>query len=108
VILADKGNVTIQDQEGTTTLEEWHKTTRDEKKAHRKGGAQPAERGGILSSTPAIIIGGAVVAGGTGWILPQHTAPASPSCPMNPCQWIVSVGESLPLITRKNSLRALH
>jgi hypothetical protein len=36
--------------------------------------------------SPTETIGGAIVARGASWILLQHTAPASPSCPMNPCQ----------------------
>jgi hypothetical protein len=93
-IAANKGDLTIQDQQGTTTLAQGQQTTRDDtsdsekKKKHRKRGtgAEPAARGGIMSSTEAIIAGSAIVGGVTAWVLLQSDEPMSPSCRSNPCK----------------------
>jgi hypothetical protein len=93
-IAANKGDVTVQDDKGTTTVTQGQQTTRDDtsdtdkkKKHHRHGqGAQTAAGGGIMSSTPAVY-GGLAVAGGVGiWLLTRSGSPVSPDCPSNPCQ----------------------
>jgi hypothetical protein len=91
-IAARKGDLTISDDTGTTTLAQGQETTRDEsqsqsqddnskKKKKKKGaGAAPAAGGGsILSSPWTIGIGGGVVVGATTWVLLQSSTPVSPS-----------------------------
>jgi len=93
-IAANKGDVTVQDDKGTTTVTQGQQTTRDDssdtqkkKKKHRRAaGAATAAGGGIMSSTP-VVIGGLAAAGGLGvWVWLQHESPMSPACPTNPCQ----------------------
>jgi len=93
-IAAQKGDVTVQDDKGTTTVTQGQQTTRDDstdtekkKKKHRRAaGAATAAGGGIMSSTP-VVIGGLAAAGGLGvWVWLQHESPMSPACPTNPCQ----------------------
>jgi hypothetical protein len=89
-IAASKGDLTIQDEQGTTTLAQGQQTVREEtsgKKKHRRHGtgAEPAARGGIMSSTEAMLAGSAIVGGVTAWVLLQSDEPMSPSCPSNPC-----------------------
>lgn len=91
-IVATKGDLTVQDQQGTTTLSQGQQTTRDdtsqpEKKKHRKHGtgAEAAAKGGIMNSTEAIWIGSGIVGGVTAWVLLQGEEPMSPSCPNNNC-----------------------
>jgi hypothetical protein len=93
-IVSRKGDLTISDDTGTTTLAQGQQTTREEsqsqddsqsqgnKKPKKKvaGGAAPAAAaGGILSSPVAIGIGGGAILGATAWVLIQGGAPASPS-----------------------------
>jgi hypothetical protein len=91
-IAATKGDLTIQDEQGATTLAQGQQTTRDEasekNKKHRKraAGAAPAARGGIMNSTEAVVAGSAVVGGVTAWVLLQGSQPLSPACPANVCQ----------------------
>lgn len=93
-IAANKGDVTIQDQQGTTTLQQGQQTTRDDtsnpeqkkRKKRRGAGAATAAGGGILSSSTAIYTGLAIVGGITTWVLLQGDDPLSPACPTNPCQ----------------------
>src|ERR1700687_3060042 len=65
-IAANKGDVTVQDDKGTTTVTQGQQTTREDtadnekkkkKHRHRGSGAAPAAGGGIMSSTPAIAVG---------------------------------------------------
>jgi len=92
-IAANKGDLTIQDDQGTTTISQGQETTRDdqgnsEKKRKRRhgSGAATAAGGGILSSTP-VVYGGLATVGGVGvWLLLRDEAPLSPACPTNPCQ----------------------
>lgn len=90
-IAATKGDLTIQDQEGTTTLSQGQTTTKDDtnqpekKKKKRRAGAATAAGGGILSSSYAVYGGAAIVTGITIWVLLQHDEPMSPDCPTNPC-----------------------
>ncbi len=92
-IAATKGDLTIQDEQGTTTLSQGQQTTKDdtsqpEKKKRKKrgAGAATAAGGGILSSSYAIYGGAAIITGITVWVLLQHDEPMSPACPTNPCQ----------------------
>ncbi|HVN22133.1 MAG TPA: FecR family protein [Dongiaceae bacterium] len=90
-IAANKGDVTVQDDQGTTTVSQGQQTTRDDtanpdKKKKRRKGAAAAGAGGIMSSPWAIAAAGGGIAGGLVWILLQNSPPASPACPTNPCQ----------------------
>jgi hypothetical protein len=95
-IAARKGDLTINDDTGTTTLAQGQQTTLEEsqsqdnsqsqddnKKKKKKGvaaGPTPAAAGGgVLNSPVAIGIGGGVVLGATAWVLLQGSAAASPS-----------------------------
>ena len=87
-IAARKGDLTITDDSGTTTLAQGQETTRDEqsdqndKKKKKKGeGAAPGATGGALSSTLAVAFGAAAVAGVTAWVLTRNDNPMSPSAP---------------------------
>jgi len=93
-IAANKGDLTVQDDKGTTTVTQGQQTTRDDtadtekkKKKRRHGnGAATAAGGGIMSSTPVVYGGLAAIAGATIWILTRTEPPVSPACPTNPCQ----------------------
>jgi hypothetical protein len=86
-IIARKGDLTLIDGSGTTTLAQGQETTRDEtsekgkKKRDRGAGAVPAAGGGILDSPYAIGIGAAAVGGLTAWVLIRNDEPASPTKP---------------------------
>ena len=85
-IKAQKGDVTVSDGAGTTTLAQGQQTTREEpqpeqndkkKKRRRAGGAVPGAGGGVLDSPLAIGIGVGAVAGLTTWVLIQGDKPVS-------------------------------
>ncbi len=97
-IAARKGDLTVSDDTGTTTLPQGQQTTRQEsqaqdesqtqddsqtngKKRKRKEtvGAAPAAGGAILDSPWAVGIGGGAILAATAWILIQSDNPASPS-----------------------------
>jgi hypothetical protein len=93
-IVARKGDLTVSDATGTSTLKQGEQTTRQEsqtqddsqtqnnkKKNKRKEtvGAAPAATGGALDSPWAVGIGGGAIAAATAWILIQSDNPASPS-----------------------------
>jgi hypothetical protein len=87
-IAARKGDLTISDDKGTTTLAQGQETTRqesesDENKKKKKkrvaAAAAPGAAAGALSSPWAVGIGGAAVVGVTAWVLIQSDDPASPS-----------------------------
>jgi hypothetical protein len=95
-IAARKGDLTIGDAAGTTTLPEGQQTTREEsqsqddsqsqngnKNKKKRGAAAPAAApaaaGGALDSPWAIGIGGGAILGATAWILVRGEQPASPS-----------------------------
>jgi hypothetical protein len=88
-IAASKGDLTVQDDKGTTTVAQGEQTTRDDtanterkKKKRRKGtGAATAATGGIMSSTPVVIGGLAAVGGVAVWVWSRSEPPMSPSCP---------------------------
>lgn len=92
-IAANKGDVTVQDDKGTTTVTQGQQTTRDDtsdtdkkkKKRRRAAGAETAAHGGIMSSTP-VVYGGLAAAGGAAiWIWTRSEPPVSPSCPSKSC-----------------------
>jgi len=93
-IAANKGDVTVQDDKGTTTVTQGQQTTRDDtsdtdkkkKKRRKQSGAATAAKGGIMSSTPVVVGGLAVVGGATVWVFTRSGKPASPDCPTIPCQ----------------------
>ena len=85
-IAARKGDLTIRDDTGTSTLAQGQQTTRDDsqpptdekkKKKRRGAGAAPATGVGPLDSPWAIGIGGAAIAGATAWVLIQGEEPTS-------------------------------
>ncbi len=86
-IAARKGNLTISDETGTTTLAQGEQTTREEsesqtdKKKKKKGAAAApaAAAGGVFNSPIAVGIGGAAILGGAVWVLIESDDLASPS-----------------------------
>ncbi len=87
-VTAQKGDVTVSDGAGTTTLAQGQQTTREEsqpqqnekkKKKRRAGGAMPGAGGGILDSPLAIGIGIGTVAGLATWVLIKGDDPLSPA-----------------------------
>jgi hypothetical protein len=92
-IAANKGDLAVQDDKGTTTVTEGQQTTRDDtadtekkkKKRRRSSGAAPAAGGGIMSS-PGVVYGSLAAGGGVAvWLLTRSEPPASPSCPSGSC-----------------------
>jgi hypothetical protein len=96
-IAARKGDLTISDNTGTTTLAQGQETTRDESQSQddsqthkgkkKKKGAGPAAAaapgaaGGLLNSPVAIGIAAGIVVGGTAWVLSRSDDPVSPAKP---------------------------
>jgi hypothetical protein len=88
-IAARKGDLSITDANGTSTLAQGQETTREEtsdqsnkKKDKKRGeGAAPAAGGGVLNSPLVIGIGAGVVVGLTTWVLVKNDNPVSPSSP---------------------------
>jgi len=95
-IVARKGDLTISDNTGITTLAQGQETTRDESqsqdnsqnggKKKKKGAgpvaaAAPGAAGGVLNSPIAIGIAGGIVLGGTAWVLSLGDEPVSPAKP---------------------------
>jgi hypothetical protein len=91
-IAARKGDLTINDETGTSTLAQGEQTTREDsasqtdtdnnkKKKKKKGAAAApaAAEGGVFNSPIAVGIGGAAILGGAVWVLVQGDDPASPS-----------------------------
>jgi hypothetical protein len=92
-IVATKGDVIVDDHEGSKTLKEGEQTSRDDgcepvakRNPKRRPGASPAASGGVLSSSIALRTGIGVVTGITIWVLLQHDDPLSPACPDKTCQ----------------------
>ncbi|HSZ63953.1 MAG TPA: hypothetical protein VK828_19295 [Terriglobales bacterium] len=93
-IAANKGDVTVQDDKGTTTtVSQGQETTRDDttdaekkKKKRRRAGAAWAASGGIMSSTPVVVGGLVGIGAGAVWIWTRSSTPVSPSCPSTPCE----------------------
>ena len=96
-IAANKGDVTVQDQSGTTTVTQGQQTTRDDtndaekkkKRKRRSAGAATAAKGGIMSS-PKVVYGATAALGGAAawiWLASSNDEPpVSPACPTNPCR----------------------
>jgi hypothetical protein len=93
-IAARRGDLSISDNTGTTTLAQGQETTRDEsqpesqtqKGKKKKKGAEPASAaapgaGAYLNSPLAIGIAGGIVLGGTAWVLSHGDDPVSPAKP---------------------------
>jgi hypothetical protein len=93
-IAARKGDLTIRDDTGTTTLAQGQQTTRDEsqpqnddrnsKKKRKKdvaAAAAPGGAGAIFDSPITIGIGAGIIAGGTIWALTRPDEPLSPAKP---------------------------
>jgi hypothetical protein len=97
-IAARKGDLTISDNDGTTTLAQGQETTRDESQSQddsqaQKGGkkkkkgagpapaAEPGAAGGVLNSPIAVGIAGGIALGGAAWVLSHGDDPVSPAKP---------------------------
>jgi len=89
-IAARKGDLTINDETGTTTLAQGEQTTREDsdsqkdnnKKKRKKGAAAApaAAEGGVFNSPIAVGIGGAAILGGALWVFVQGgEQPTSPT-----------------------------
>jgi hypothetical protein len=89
-ITAQKGDLTVSDGAGTTTLAQGQQTTREEsqpqpddskkkKKKKRGGGAVPGASAPALDSPVAIGIGAGAVVGLATWVLLQDSEPVSPN-----------------------------
>jgi hypothetical protein len=89
-IAARKGDLSVTDQNGTSTLAQGQETTTDEssqqngtKNKRKKGGpvpgATPGSAGAILDSPWVVGIGGGAIIGTTIWVLLQGGSPASPT-----------------------------
>jgi len=86
-IAARKGDLTISDDAGTSTLAQGQETTRDEsasqedskKKRRKTAGAIPGGSGGWLDSPWAVGIGGSAILGVAIWVLVEPDDPASPT-----------------------------
>ena len=84
MIMARKGDVSIQDESGSSTISAGQQTTRfaSFKDSNRQGGgAAPAAGGGILDSPIVVGIGGAAIGALVTWALIQGGKPFSPSAP---------------------------
>jgi hypothetical protein len=84
MIMARKGDVSIDDGSGaTTTLPQGQQTSRQSatKKQRRGSGAAPAAGGGILNSPIIIAAGGAGIGALVTWVALQSSTPASPKGP---------------------------
>jgi hypothetical protein len=90
-VTAEKGDLTVSDGAGTTTLAQGQQTTREQseparpeqsennkKRRKRAAGAAPGASGGALDSPLAIGIGVGAVAGLATWVLIQGDEPVSP------------------------------
>jgi hypothetical protein len=76
VILAQKGDLTVADESGTSTVAAGQQTTRSSDR-RRGGAAVPAGSGGILDSPTVIGIGGAAIGALITWALLQGGTPFS-------------------------------
>jgi hypothetical protein len=89
-IAARKGNLTISDDSGITTLAEGQQTSRDDSKSQSKNRGRnkdvaPAAATGpvsaVFDSPITIGIAGGLVLGGAIWVLSHSDDPLSPSNP---------------------------
>ena len=82
MIMARKGDVSVQDESGSSTISAGQQTTRYASfKDRDRGGAAPAAGGGILDSPIVVGIGGAAAGALITWALLQGGKPFSPSAP---------------------------
>jgi len=81
MVLAHKGDVSINQSGKTSNLAEGARLTRYASSDQKGGGAAPAAGGGVFDSPIVIGIGVAAVAGLVTWVLVQGSEPASPSKP---------------------------
>ena len=83
-IAARKGDLTVSDEKGSTTLAQGQETTREEsprdKNRKKRGGtgSVPGASGGVLNSPVAIGIGTGVIVGVAAWAVIQSDDPVSP------------------------------
>jgi hypothetical protein len=83
-IMAVKGDVSIADESGTSTLSQGQQTEREPtlaKKKRHNSGAAPAAGGGLLDSPIVVGAGTAAIGGLIIWVALQSAAPASPKTP---------------------------
>lgn len=90
-IIAQKGDLTVTDDQGTSTLAQGQATTRDDqsdasdsdgkKNRKRRAGVVPAATNGTLNSPVAILTGAGAITALTVWALWRSDQPASPSTP---------------------------
>jgi ferric-dicitrate binding protein FerR (iron transport regulator) len=83
-VMVLKGDVSVSDGSGTSTLSQGQQTTRDmsaRKKKRRDNGAPAAAGGGVLDSPIVVGIGAAAIAGMMVWVSLQSPNPASPAVP---------------------------
>jgi hypothetical protein len=88
-IAARKGDLTISDNTGTTTLAQGEQTTRDDsqsqkeekKKNRRVAAAAIPAWGGALDSPWAVGIGAGLIGTGVVWVLVKSDDPVSPAIP---------------------------
>jgi len=83
MIMARKGDVSVQDESGSSTVSSGQQTTRyaSFKDSNKGGGAAPAAGGGILDSPVVAGIGGAAIGALVTWAILQGGKPFSPSAP---------------------------
>lgn len=89
-IAARKGDLTISDGTGTTTLAQGQQTTRDDSQSQNNNkkrnkdvapAAAPGAGGAIMDSPWAVGIGGGLIIGGTAWVLSRSDDAVSPAKP---------------------------
>jgi len=89
-IAARKGDLSVSDDAGTSTLAQGQETTRDDsqqtekqkkKKEKRVAGAYVPATGAVFDSPWVIGIGAGLVAGGVVWAVVQGGTPVSPAAP---------------------------
>jgi hypothetical protein len=84
-IIAQKGDVNVNDGSTTSTLSQGQQTTVDSEKKKKKrrkgGGAVPGSSGALLDHPVVIYGGGAAVGGLLTWVLLQGNTPVSASAP---------------------------
>jgi hypothetical protein len=81
MVLAHKGDVSINQSGKTSNLAEGARLTRFASSDQKSGGATPAAGGGVFDSPIVIGIGVAAVAGLVTWVLVQGSEPASATRP---------------------------
>lgn len=83
-IMARKGDLSLADETGTSTLNAGQETTREspaQKPKKRSAGAAPAALRSLMDSKAALIVGAAAIGGVTGWVLWRSDDPISPDTP---------------------------